>query len=100
MPPTFLWPAEGGWPYPDAESEVEDLSAGPDDDLLCLKARSPHLFEDLDPFELEVLTRHYGLDGRSPRSMKQLHADLGRSRAELRQALGSALEKLRSHLHA
>ncbi len=95
--PTFLWPADDGWPYPDSERELTDLSADFDDDLLTLR-NSTHLLDHLDERERQVITLHYGLAGESPRTMKQLHADLGMSRAELRDVLGSGLTKLRSHL--
>ena len=94
---TFLWPAEDGWPYPDAGPELTDPSADPDEDLLSLHARCPHLFDGLDDLERQVIFRHYGLDGQPPRSMKELHADLGLSRAELRDALGAGLQKLRTN---
>ncbi|HVM02306.1 MAG TPA: hypothetical protein VM263_06515 [Acidimicrobiales bacterium] len=95
---TFLWPAEDGWPYPDTGPEVADPQSEIDEDLLDLHARSPHLFAALDPVERQVITRHYGLDGCQPCSMKQLHNETGMSRAELRDALGSGLGKLRSQL--
>jgi len=95
---TFLWPAEGGWPYPDTTVEVSDPAADADDDLLSLIAAEPHLFDRLAPVEREVVTRHYGLAGRAPQTMRQLHADMGLSRAELRDVLGSALGKLRDQL--
>ncbi len=93
----FLWPAEDGWPYPDADADLVDLAADLDVDLLSLKARSPHLFDGLDDRERTVLVRHYGLDGGPARSMKELHADLGLSRTELREVLGSGLTKLRAN---
>ncbi|HSH58725.1 MAG TPA: hypothetical protein VK988_03605 [Acidimicrobiales bacterium] len=94
---TFLGPAEDGWAYPDdlAAAEITDHTAEMDDDLVALHAGSPHLFDDLDAVEREVVTAHYGLDGRAPRSMKQLRNDTGMSRSEVRQALGAGLEKLR-----
>ena len=91
-------PAEDGWPYPDGRAEVTDPRSELDDDLLLLRAPSPHLFEELDDLERQVITAHYGLNGRPARTMKQLHAELGLSRAELRDALGSGLEKLRARL--
>ncbi len=97
---TFLWPAEGGWPYPDTGAELSDPAADPDDDLLSLIAAEPHLFDGLEPVEREVVTSHYGLDGHSARTMRELHQDLGLSRAQLRDVLGSALGKLRVQLSA
>jgi DNA-directed RNA polymerase sigma subunit (sigma70/sigma32) len=97
---TFLWPSEDGWPYPDADVEQEDPEAWVDDDALLLKAAPMHLFESLDPIERRIVTAHYGLDGNAPRSVKELHTELGMSRAEVRTALVSGLEKLRLNLSA
>jgi len=93
-----IWPAEDGWPYPDSDLELVDLDAESDDDLMSLKAPPPHLFDDLDPIERRVITEHYGLGGVPIRSMRELHGELGLSRADLRNVLGSGLDKLRSHL--
>jgi DNA-directed RNA polymerase sigma subunit (sigma70/sigma32) len=95
---TFLWPADDGWPYPDAEGELVDPESGPDDDLLSLRATPPHLFDDLEPLEREVISARFGLDGAPVRSMKELHAELGVPREQLRLALGSGLAKLRAQL--
>jgi DNA-directed RNA polymerase sigma subunit (sigma70/sigma32) len=97
---SFIWPAEDGWPYPDTAAEMVDLTAESDDDLLSLRIPPPHLFDDLDPLERRIITSHYGLEGQSPRTMKQLHAELGMSRSDLRDVLGSGLEKLRGQLRA
>lgn len=93
---TYLWPSDEGWPYPDGGAEVEDPDAILDDDALVLRTMPPHLFDTLDPLERRVITSHYGLDGGPPRSMKQLHVDLGLSRAEVREALAGGLAKLRT----
>lgn len=95
---TFLWPAEGGWPYPDTGPEVVDPQAEVDVDLLSLNAGSPHLLDGLSDVERQVIAAHYGLGGRRACSMKELHAETGLSRAELRDALGSGLGKLRDQL--
>ncbi|MFP5318055.1 MAG: sigma factor-like helix-turn-helix DNA-binding protein [Acidimicrobiia bacterium] len=95
---SYLWPSEDGWPYPDAEAEVPDLSAGVDDDALLLRMTPAHLFDTLEPLERQVITAHYGLNGAAPRSMKELHNDLGLSRAEVREALAGGLAKLRTTL--
>ena len=97
---SFLWPAEDGWPYPDTAAELIDLDSESDDDLLSLRIPPPHLFDELDPLERRVITSHYGLEGQRARTMKQLHAELGLSRSDLRHALGSGLAKLRTHLQA
>jgi len=48
--------------------------------------------------ERQVIESRFGLGGAPVRSMKQLQADTGMPRANLREALGSGLGKLRSHL--
>ena len=95
---TFLWPAEGGWPYPDTGPEVIDPQAEVDDDLLSLHAGSAHLLDGLNDVERRVITGHYGLGGRPACTMRELHNETGMSRAELREALGSGLGKLRDRL--
>lgn len=95
---TFLWPAEGGWPYPDTGPEVADPQAEVDDDLLSLSAGSAHLLDGLDEVERRVISGHYGLGGRPACTMRQLRNETGMSRAELREALGSGLCKLRVQL--
>ena len=95
---SYLWPNDDGWPYPDAGADLADPEAAVDDDVLLLKTAPPHLFDELDPLERQVVMAHYGLDGSPPRSMKQLHADLAISRAEVREALAGGLAKLRTHL--
>lgn len=97
---SYLWPTEDGWPYPDGGSDPADPASLPDDDLLMLRATPPHLFDRLDPMEMRVVTAHYGLDGSPPRTMKELHTDLGVTRAEVRDALAGGLAKLRTTLTA
>jgi DNA-directed RNA polymerase sigma subunit (sigma70/sigma32) len=93
---SYLWPNEDGWPYPDGtDAELIDPDAAVDDDALSLKATPAHLFDTLEPLERQVVTAHYGLDGSPPRSMKELHTDLGLTRAEVREALAGGLAKLR-----
>jgi DNA-directed RNA polymerase sigma subunit (sigma70/sigma32) len=93
----FLCP-EDGWPYPDSKAEVPDLDASIDDDAMVVRGMGRRLFEFLDPLERQVVTAHYGLDGCSPRTMKELHHELGLPRAELREALAGGLAKLRTTL--
>ena len=95
---SYVWPNDDGWPYPDSGQEVADPDGGVDDDALLLRMTPPRLFEQLDPLERQVITAHYGLNGTPARSMKQLHADLGLSRADLREALAGGLAKLRTNL--
>jgi DNA-directed RNA polymerase sigma subunit (sigma70/sigma32) len=95
---SFVWPNDDGWPYPDSIGEWPDQEGDIDDDLVSLRAGPPHLFDDLDPLERTVITSRFGLDGAVPRSLKELHNDLGVPRADLREALGSGLAKLRTQL--
>ncbi len=92
---SYVWPDETGWPYPDAERELADASGDVDDDALLLRAAPAHLFDRLEPLERQVIAAHYGLGGGPARSMKQLHHEMGLSRADLREALAGGLAKLR-----
>jgi DNA-directed RNA polymerase sigma subunit (sigma70/sigma32) len=97
---SFIWPNDEGWPYPDGEGEsprlADDLDL--DDDVLTLRSPTSHVFDTLDPLERQVIQSRYGLAGQPPRSMKQLGAELGMDRADLREVLGSGLHKLRTQL--
>jgi DNA-directed RNA polymerase sigma subunit (sigma70/sigma32) len=95
---SFLWPNDEGWPYPDTQGETIDLGAATDDDVLSLQAAPAQVLSHLDPLERAVITAHYGLGGQTPRTMKQLHAEMGLPRAELREVLGTGLAKLRTEL--
>jgi hypothetical protein len=97
---SYVWLDEDGWPYPDTESEFSSQTSAfdVDDDVLCLQASSSHVFDTLNPLERQIIQARYGLGGQPVRSMKQLVADLGMARSDLRQALGSGLEKLRLQL--
>ncbi len=94
---SYLWP-EDGWPYPDGKAELPDLDSNIDEDAIVLRGLGPKLFDDLEPLERRVIAAHYGLDGGEPRSMKELHNDLGIPRTELREALAGGLAKLRTSL--
>jgi DNA-directed RNA polymerase sigma subunit (sigma70/sigma32) len=93
------WPAEEGWPYPDALGDIVDITKDSDDDLFSI-TNDTHLLDSLDPLEREVVSARFGLRGHEVRTMKQLHADLGLPRNDLKLALGSGLAKLRTHLSA
>ncbi len=95
---SFLWPNDEGWPYPDTAGETVDLDAMHDDDVVCLRADPTQVLGRLDPLERAVITARYGLEGKTPRSMKELCVEMGMPRAELRDALGTALAKLRTEL--
>ena len=92
------WPTDDGWPYPDAAVDATDHAAEIDDDLVMLRSGPDYFMDSLDDLERQVTSAHYRLDGNPPKTMKQLHADLGLCRAELREVLGSGLQKLRASL--
>ena len=95
--PTFLWPAEDGWPYPDGEADSVLAEDPTDDDLLTVRTDG-HLFDRLDPVEREVITATFGLDGHPLRTITELHDELGLPSAQLEGAMGSGLAKLRAQL--
>jgi DNA-directed RNA polymerase sigma subunit (sigma70/sigma32) len=96
------WPSDEGWPYPDIDADADeledeiDVSADADDDLVSLHAAAAHLFDRLRPVERAVVAARYGLDGRGPRTVREIQHELGLPRAELRIALGDGLAKLRA----
>jgi DNA-directed RNA polymerase sigma subunit (sigma70/sigma32) len=97
---TFVWPTDDGWPYPDSPREVIDLDSEVDDDLLNLTATPSHLLDGLSPLEREVVSARFGLAGHQELTMRQLAAETGLTRQDLRDALGSGLAKLRMYLQA
>ncbi len=92
-----LWPAEDGWPYPDALGDFVDVAGEADDDLVAVRVDA-HLFDTLSTLEREVIAARFGLRGHPLRSMTELRSDLGIGGDDLRSAYGSGIEKLRLHL--
>lgn len=95
--PTFLWPAEDGWPYPDAEEDAVDVTGEADDDLLAVMTDN-HLLDELNPIEQRVIKASFGLRGTPMRSIGELHDELGMSDDAIQGAMGTGLAKLRTHL--
>ena len=93
-----FWQTEDGWPYADVEGEEADPAAMVDDDLLSMQLTSGTVLSGLEPLEREVLAARFGLGGVPVRSMKELHSELGVPRSDLRSAMGSGLQKLRTQL--
>jgi DNA-directed RNA polymerase sigma subunit (sigma70/sigma32) len=99
-----VWPTDEGWPYPDVDAdegtteEPIDFGADTDDDLVSLHAAAPRLLDGLAPLERWVIVARYGLDGRAPRTMREIQHQLGLPRADLRVALGDGLTKLRARV--
>lgn len=99
---TYLWPGDTGWPTAEGEEpddDVADLAGEIDLDALCLHAPPPHLWDDLTVLERRVVRARFGMDGDLVRSLHELHAE-GVDRRQLREALDSALAKLRARLTA
>jgi DNA-directed RNA polymerase sigma subunit (sigma70/sigma32) len=92
-----LWPAEDGWPYPDALGDLVDLAGEADDDLRAVQVDT-HLFDGLTALEREVIEARFGLRGHAQMTMTQLHAQLGVQGEDLRHAYADALAKLRAPL--
>jgi DNA-directed RNA polymerase sigma subunit (sigma70/sigma32) len=95
--------SEDGWPYPDEDDDAEqlepvDLRSDADDDLVALHALPPQALTLLSDVEREVVTARFGLDGQEPRTLRELHEQLGLSRERIRQALSDGLDKLRGVL--
>jgi DNA-directed RNA polymerase sigma subunit (sigma70/sigma32) len=92
---TLHWRSDEGWPYADSHHELADPVGEPDWDLLSLHARTPTMFDTLEPIEHQVVAARYGLEDREPMSMKQIRRETGLGHDEVRVALGSGLAKLR-----
>ncbi len=90
-----LFPTDDSWPYPDVTT-TELVADAPDFDALELLG--PHVYDDLTAAERDILFSHFGLQGRTPLSMKELASELGCTHGEVREILGSAIDKIRVHL--
>ena len=95
---SYFLPGEDGWPYPDGRDGEVDPQSEVDEDILAVASASPDLLEHLDALERQVVVARFGLDGTPPRTLRQLHTELGIPREDLRATLGDALAKLRDQL--
>ncbi len=96
----FDFVSEDGWPYPDGDDELQDvepidLRSDPDDDMVALHALPVDALAVLSDTERTVLSARFGLDGHEPRTLRELHDELGLSRDKVRLALAGGLDKLR-----
>jgi DNA-directed RNA polymerase specialized sigma24 family protein len=96
-----LFPAEEGWPYPDAEgaAEAELVCQGyvveQDVDLDALQlVANRHAFDGLTARERDALDRRFW----QGESMKDLARSLGCTHAEATMVLGAAVDKVRTRL--
>lgn len=99
----FDFISEDGWPYRDDGDDAEqlepiDLRSDADDDLVALHALPAHALTGLTHLERLVVSARFGLDGREPRTLQELHDELGLSRDRVRHALADGLDKLRGVL--
>ncbi len=94
-------PSEDGWPYPDQDGSwfttVDSDDGGIDDDVVSLHERSNHILDHLTPIEALVVRARYGI-GEPVRTIKQIRDESGYTHAQLREAMGSGLAKLRSEM--
>jgi DNA-directed RNA polymerase sigma subunit (sigma70/sigma32) len=90
-----LFPTDDGWPYPDVPG-LEQVADVPD--LDALEMLGPHAYDVLTDSERDALFWHFGLDGGTALSMKELGPKLGCSRADARAMLGRAIDKVRVQL--
>lgn len=94
---------EDGWPYPDDDDVAEqlepiDLRSEADDDIVSLHALPRRALTELTSAERIVIAGRFGFDGQPPRTLEQLHLQLGKSRREIRLTLLAGLSKLRTSL--
>jgi len=87
-----LFPTDDGWPYPDLTG-FDPAADAPDFD--ALEMLGPHAYDALTTPERDALFWHFGLQGNSALSMKELGPALGCSRAEAAALLGCAIDKVR-----
>jgi DNA-directed RNA polymerase sigma subunit (sigma70/sigma32) len=99
----FDFISEDGWPYGDDGDDAEplepiDLRSYADDDLVALHALPTHALTGLTEMERLVVSARFGLDGHEPRTLRELHYELGISRARVSHTLADGLDKLRGVL--
>lgn len=94
---------EGGWPYPDEDTEARpsepvDLRGDADDDVIALHALPPRVLASLSEVEWAAVTARFGLDGNEPLTLVQVGASFGLSPSRARAVLAGGLGKLRAAL--
>ncbi len=90
-----LFPTDDGWPYPDVVG-TEPAADAPD--LDALELLGPHAYTMLSERERDALFAHFGLGGTPPVPMKVLAPMLGCTRAQARDLVGGAIDKVRVQL--
>jgi RNA polymerase primary sigma factor len=81
---------------------LEDPNAGRPEDVLAAveeQVKALKLLNKLDPREANILRLHYGLDGNTPMSLKEIAKKLGLTRERIRQIRRDALTKLYEYMN-
>jgi RNA polymerase sigma factor (sigma-70 family) len=84
------------------ETVLEDEHIGkPEDEIVAdeEKAKVLRLLNEIEPREADVLTLHYGLDGRKPLTLRQIGEKLSLTRERIRQIQRDALTKLYEYMN-
>ena len=79
------------------ETTLEDQRANQPEDTLVAdeeKTKVLRLLNEIEPREANILRMHYGLDGKSPMTMREIGKKLGLTRERIRQIRRGALTKL------
>ncbi|MHC4171227.1 MAG: sigma-70 family RNA polymerase sigma factor [Planctomycetota bacterium] len=85
------------------EAILEDRNAGRPEDAMVAreeKAKALRLLDDIDSREADILRLHYGLDGTTPMSLKEIGKKLGLTRERIRQLRRDALTTLYEYMNA
>jgi len=84
------------------ETTLEDESAAQPEDALAAdeeKAMVLSLLNEVEPREANILRMHYGLDGKSPMTLREIAKYLGLTRERIRQIQRGALTKLYEYMN-
>ena len=75
---------------------IDEHTGRPEDELEAHEEqeKAVRLLKQIEPREAEVLRMHYGLDGNTPITLKEIGAKLGLTRERIRQIQHNALTKL------
>lgn len=85
------------------EAILEDRNAGRPEDAMVAreeKAKALRLLDEIDSREADILRLHYGLDGKTPMSLKEIGKKLGLTRERIRQLRRDALTTLYECMNA
>ena len=86
--------ADFGELLPDSRIELPEEAVVRDDQLDAVRK----LLESIDDREASILRMRFGLDGRAPKTLKEIGAEIGLTRERVRQIEIGALKKLNTRL--